>query len=109
MSLPRLKMKPSRAKVGLIYRRYIDLDYLSWKILPWPKYMDIWYPLKRTATGSCQACIEGGLKRYYGYEPNIVIKCLNCGHEQKCKEIYGWIHGKMPLSPRWWKQLMSDQ
>lgn len=103
----RLKKKPSRVKVGWIFRRQIDLDFTMWKTLKWPFYMDIWYPLQRTAVGDCTACIEGGLKRYYGYEPEIVVKCLNCGHETKCEEIYGWIWGKRPLSRAWWREILQ--
>jgi len=68
------------------------LDWLLWKALE--KAGKYWVYLDmnkgRTAVGNCTNCIPGGLKKYYGKAPNIVIKCLNCGHEQKTSGIYGW-------------------
>lgn len=91
---PKGEEKPPRLKLNPVRRMAIDLDFAMWRALSavgmWYRYMDIWYYMNRTAVGDCQYCIDGGLKRYYGNKKNTIVKCLSCGAEAHCPNLYGW-------------------
>ncbi len=83
-----------RAKVGLVMRLKITLDFRLWRRLKaagmWTTYFDMWLPKSRIMNGDCPANCGASSQRYYGHNPNVIMKCLSCGAEQAIPMIHNW-------------------
>ena len=84
-----------RAKVGFLMRLKITLDFRLWKRLDaagmWTTYYKMWQPRSRIMNGDCPDKKCGfSSQRYYRRNPNVVMKCLECGAEKAIPFIHNW-------------------
>ena len=84
-----------RVKVGWWMRLKINADFRLYKRLEaagrWQVYYKMWQPCSRIMNGDCPDRKCGfSSQRFYGDNPNVVMKCLGCGAEEKLATIHNW-------------------